>query len=594
MSGAARFRGLAAAAILLAAGTAAAQDPCGGLRLRDVASEAGLAFVHDRGGRGERHLPETMGSGAAWLDADADGRLDLYVVQSGPFPPDGSATAANRLFRNRGDGTFEDVTAGSGADDRGYGQGVLSADLDGNGHPDLYVCNFGPDVLLLNRGDGTFEDRTAGSGLGLDGWSSSAAAADYDGDGDLDLYVTRYVEYDPADAVFCGDVETGLRRYCDPTLFPGATDRLYRNEGGGRFTDVTAEAGIGDADGKGLGVVFTDLDGDRRPDLYVANDITINLLFRNRGDGTFEAASLLSGAGLNADGKAEAGMGVEAGDVDGDGDPDLLVSNFDVETNTLYRNLGGMRFEDVSAPSGFGAPSFNLLGFGTALADLDRDGDLDLYVTNGHIFERPKREGIGYAQPDLLMLGDGAGGFRPAGCGLEALEPRVGRGLAAGDYDDDGDLDLVVINSGGPLQLLQSSGVRGEWIGLRLRGEGANLEAVGAEVTLIGGSGRQRRWVQAGGSYQSTHDRRLLFGLRAGDTVERIEIAWPSGVTTALKRPATGAYLDVSREGTLGAAAAGPAERAPGSPRVPVPLVASLAVVLLGTALAWWWLRGRR
>ncbi len=528
---------------------AADGELCGGLWLRDVAAESGLEFDHATGAVGAKHLPETMGAGLAWFDYDLDGRLDLYVVQSGPFPPSGAAAARNRLFRNLGGGRFAEVTDAAGAGDPGYGQGVVAADVDGDGFVDLYVSNFGPDVLLRNRGDGTFVDDTSRAGLGLSGWSASAAFGDADRDGDLDLYVTRYVEYDPALDVFCGDPESGRRRYCDPTLFRGATDRYYRNLGRGRFEVATDDAGFGEADGKGLGVVFTDLDGDGFPDVYVANDLTINLLYHNRGDGTFEAQSLISGAGLNRDGKAEAGMGLAVGDVDGDGDPDLMVSNFDVETNTLYENLGRLEFRDVAAESNFGPPSFNLLGFGLILGDLDLDGDLDAYTANGHIFERPNRDTTAYAQPDLLLLGDGEGGFRPAVCGPAFDSRYVGRGLAAADYDDDGDLDIAVVNNGGPLQLLRNDGPRREWLGVSLTGRPPNTEAVGARVSVDSGSRTQVRWVQAGQSYVSSNDRRLLFGFVAGETPRKVTIDWPDGSSAAIEAPDSRRYLHV-RQGS--------------------------------------------
>jgi enediyne biosynthesis protein E4 len=523
---------------------------CRAVPFTETAAAAGIDFVHRRGESGDKQLPETMGAGVAWLDFDGDGWLDLYAVQSGPFPPAGDPGAANRLFRNRGDGTFEDWTDRAGVGHRGYGQGVLAADLDGDGSTDLYLTDFGPDAFLRNRGDGTFADATAAAGLGAGGWSSSAAAADADGDGDLDLYVARYLVYDPAADVFCGDAETGERSYCDPSIFAGAGDLFYRNRGDGTFADATAAAGLGGAQGRGLGVVFSDLDGDGRPDLYVANDLTLNLLFRNRGDGTFEDLSLVSGAAVDRAGKPEAGMGIGVGDFDGDGDPDLVVTNFDVETNDLYDNLGGMQFEDRSAASGFGPPSFNLLGFGVAVADFDLDGDLDAFVADGHIFERPRRDNVRYAQPELLLAGDGRGRFRAETCAAGAGGLTVGRGLAAADYDGDGDPDLALAASGGPLALLRND-VRGRpWLGVVLRGRGANPQAVGARAVLTTTGGRrQSRWVLAGDSYQSTSDRRLLFAWPDGDQPAALTVTWPSGETLRLAAPAAGRYLVVGPPG---------------------------------------------
>jgi hypothetical protein len=551
---------------LLAAPAGAADSPACGLH--DVAEAAGLSFVHDRGTSAGKHLAETMGAGAAWLDYDGDGWLDLYVVQSGPFPPAGTRPpgAANRLFRNLGPAgagagrrlAFEDVTERAGVGDRGYGMGATAADVDGDGDTDLYVTNYGPDVLYENRGDGTFADATAAAGLGLDGWSSSAAFADADGDGDLDLYVTRYVDYPPERDLFCGDPETGERRYCDPSLFDGATDRFYLNRGpsgeAGTFDDATAAAGLSGANGRGLGVVFTDLDGDGRPDLYVANDETLNFLFRNRGPGaggavSFEDLSLLSGTAVNMEGKPEAGMGVVAADFDTDGDPDLAVTNFDVETNTYYENLGEMQFADRSAATGFGVPSFNHLGFGMVTTDLDGDGDLDVYVANGHIFERPNRPEIGYAQRDQVLLGDGRGRFRELRC--PSLEARlfVGRGLAAGDPDRDGDPDLAIVNNGGPLQLLASDlpGLAAGALGVRLRGAGGNPEAVGAAVTLVTSAARRTRWLTAGDSYQSSSERAVLFAVPDGETVTALEVRWPSGERQRIVAPPAGVHLRIDR-----------------------------------------------
>ncbi len=545
----------------LAAGAQPAESPACGLV--DVAAEAGLDFVHDRGTSPRKHLAETMGAGVAWLDYDGDGWQDLYVVQSGPFPPDGSAGAANRLYRNLGPGAggvprFEDVTGRAGVGDRGYGMGATPADVDGDGDLDLYVTNYGDDVFYRNRGDGTFEDATAAAGLATAGWSSSAAFADADLDGDLDLYVARYVLFPIDHDPFCGDPETGERRYCDPAMFEGANDVFYRNrgpgEGLGTFEDATAAAGLSGANGRGLGVLFVDLDDDGAPDLYVANDETINFLFRNRsadGDGeaagAFEDLSLLSGTAVNADGKPEAGMGLLAADFDTDGDPDLAVTNFDVETNTYYENLtespGAMQFADRSAPNGFGVPSFNFLGFGIVPADLDGDGDLDVYVANGHIFERPGRPEIGYAQRDQVLLGDGRGRFVELRCPVLEASPRVGRGLAAADADRDGDPDLAVSNNGGPLQLLASDlpGLAGGAIAVEAGVPGAvvTLEVADGD----GGSERRTRWVTAGDSYQSASAPTVLFALGPGETARAVEVRWPDGAVTRVAEPPAGRSL---------------------------------------------------
>ncbi len=545
------FRSLedAAAAQAARAGTPLS---CRLVVLREVAAASGIDFRHRSGASPAKHLPETMGAGLAWLDYDGDGWLDLYLVQSGSFPPAGGAEAGNRLFRNRGADAsgrarFEAVAGDAGAGDRGYGQGALAVDLDGDGDTDLLVTNFGRDALLWNRGDGSFE--AAGLPGAPEGWSTSAAAADGDGDGDLDLYVARYVEYDPQEPIFCGDAESGRREYCDPSLFLGAPDLYFENRGagaaGGRpaFAERAREAGLTDPQGKGLGVLFSDLDADRRPEVYVANDQTVNLLFRNAGGGRFEDVSLVSGTAVNRDGLAEAGMGLALGDADGDGDPDLAVTNFDFETNTFYRNLGGLAFEDDSAETGFGPPALNLLGFGIAAADLDLDGDLDYYVANGHVFEHPPRKSATYEQPSLVLAGDGRGRFTAETCPVYGERPGLGRGLAAADYDNDGDPDLAAQNNDRPLALLENAARTGRWVGVALRGEGGNRDGIGAVVRLRTSAGTQTRWVVAGDSYLSSSDKRVLFALPVGAAAEALEIEWPSGRRQRLLAPPLGSYL---------------------------------------------------
>lgn len=540
--------------LLLSVTTAALAEGDCPLRWTDVAARAGTHFEHETGARGDKHLPETMGAGVAWLDFDGDGWLDLYAVQSGPYPGDGSSGARNALWRGLGDGRFVRVAGAGGADDPGYGQGVVVADADGDGFPDLFVANDGPDAFLRNQGNGTFAEATVsvfGSGT-LGGWSSSAAFGDLDHDGDLDLYIARYLQYDPSHDRFCGDFDRGERAYCGPELFAGAPDAVWRNAGKGRFEEATQVLGSAGATGKGLGALVVDLDADGQTEIYVANDQTVNLLFQGQPSGRFEDVSFLSGAGVNQQGQPEAGMGVAVGDVDGDGLPDLAVTNFDVETNTLYRNLGDLQFDDASVASGFGQPSFNRLGFGLVLADFDLDGALDAYVANGHVRVKPRREQVTHAQPDLVLLGDGGGRFRSAECALAGLPALVGRGLAWADYDADGDPDLALSNSGGPLQLLrndtlEANGAKGKnsgkpWLGVRLVGRGANTQAVGAVVRVRDRGGRsQSRWITAGDSYQSSSAKHALFGLAAEPT--ELEVVWPSGAKTLLRAPPVRQYV---------------------------------------------------
>lgn len=523
---------------------------CSPAQFVEVAAALGVDFVHDRGATENRHNPETMGSGVAWLDYDGDGWWDLYAVQSGPFPPNQSPKSANRLFRNLGGEGFADVTEATRAGDRGYGQGAVAGDYDGDGDSDLYLTNYGRDSLLANLGDGRFEDATESAGLGVDGWSSSAALGDADRDGDLDLYVVRYLQHDPANEPFCAHPETGQRDYCDPGVFRGIDDRYYRNLGDGRFEDATLEAGFETAVGKGLGVLFVDLNDDLWPEVYVANDMTINLLFVNQQDGTFQDLSLLSGSGVSREGALEGGMGVALGDVDEDGDADITVANYDVQTNTLYLNQGGLQFEDVSALSGFGVPSFNQVGFGNTFSDFDRDGHLDAFVSNGHTTERPFRENITYAQLDLLLLGNGAGRFT-RGCLVEEQRGDVGRGLAVADFDNDGDPDLAVQRSGGPMALFQNQAKDGSWLGLQLRGRPGNTEAIGAVVRLRTAERQQSRWVIAGSSYQSSSDLRVLFGAPRDSALLEVEVLWPSGRRQRLLTPPVDRYLTLADPGEL-------------------------------------------
>ena len=407
---------------------------------------------------------------------------------------------------------------------------------------DIYLANYGEDRLLMNLGNGRFADRTAGAGLGADGWASAAALGDVDRDGDLDLYLTRYVEHNPADEPFCANPRTGERWYCGPSVFVGIPDVFYRNQGDGTFVDATDAAGLGGADGKGLGVLIVDLDGDQWPDIYVANDMTFNLLFVNQGDGTFEDLSLISGTAVSREGLPEGGMGVAVGDVDGDLDPDMAVANFDVQTNTLYINQGEFYFEDVSAASGFGVPSFNYVCFGLVLSDFNRDGHLDFFVGTGHTTETPTRVNVVYEEPDVLVLGDGKGGFSGPECPLPIDEPSVSRGVAFADYDNDGDVDLAIQRSGKPLSVLRNDTTAGSWLGLQLRSDSANVDGVGARVILRTSHGDQARWVLAGDSYQSSSDRRLLFGFDPKAEILELDILWPSGRRQRISGPPAERY----------------------------------------------------
>jgi hypothetical protein len=473
-----------------------------------------------------------MSGGVGLLDYDGDGWLDVYCVQGGPLIPSISRPSpGDRLFRNQGDGTFADASEASGvsAMTRGYGHGVAVGDYDGDGHPDLFITRFGSYALYHNRGDGTFEDRTDSAGLGGErGWPTSAAFADVDGDGDLDLYVCHYLRWDRANPTRCHDPESKRPTYCEPKAFAAEPDRLFRNEGG-RFVDVTAESGIVDVDGRGLGVVAADLDGDGRIDLFVANDTTANFAFFNQGGGRFVELGLDAGLAANADSGLLAGMGVACGDLDGDGRPDLAVTNFYNESTTLYQNLGGRFFTDRSRAVGLAAPSKYLLGFGVAFLDVDNDGFLDLATANGHVNDfRPL---FPYPMPAQLFKGNSKGRLADvtALSGAPWNTPRVGRGLAVGDLDNDGRLDLLIVSLGEPLALFHNETNGGHFLTLELEGTASGSDAVGARVVVTSGGARQTAWRLGGGSYLSASDPRIHFGLGSHETAERVEVHWPSG-----------------------------------------------------------------
>jgi hypothetical protein len=516
----------AAAAVSVAAGE--------GQRFSDAAGSAGIRFQHRDGGSGRKYMVETMGSGVCWFDADGDGRPDLYFPNGQPLPGhDGRGDFSSRLFRNRGDGSFEDATRRAGVGEPGYAMGCAAGDIDGDGDLDLFVSAFGPDRLYVNRGGGVFEDGASAWGLGDPRWAASAAFADYDRDGDLDLYVTHYVAFTLENHKYCGERRPGYQAYCHPDEYDGVADTLYRNEGG-RFADVTRQAGVHNPAGKGLGVVWSDFDDDGDPDLYVANDRTANFLYRNNGDGTFTDVGVEAGVAFGEDGQAQAGMGTDAGDYDGDGDFDLVVTNLDLENNNLYRNNADGTFSDMAYAAGVGEPSYLKVGFGADLLDYDNDGDLDFVVVNGHIIDNIHlyRDRLTHAQTPLVMENVGRGRFadRTASLGPDLQTPKVSRGLAAADYDADGDLDLAVSRCNQEASLYRNDGgSRQRWIQLDLRSAGPNRFAVGARVEVRAGERRQAEEVRAGNSYLSQGDRILHFGLGEAERAEEVRVRWPSG-----------------------------------------------------------------
>ena len=517
------------------------------VRFTDVTAACGLDFRMHSGSQVKNYIIESKGGGGAFLDYDGDGWLDIYLVNGSRLEgyPDSAAAPTNALYRNMGDGTFANYTRTAGVGDAGWGMGCAAADYDGDGDLDLYVTNYGPNVLYRNEGNGQFRDLGKVAGVDLAGWSTSATFGDYDRDGDLDLYVAQYLQFAPEHVPPRGGMWKGVLVFAGPLGLPGAQDVLYRNEGNGQFRDVTRQARAGQFEPTyGLSALFCDYDQDGDPDLYVANDSAPNFLYRNEGNGQFRDVGVEAGAALSAEGGAQAGMGIAYGDYDGDGDGDFLVTHFEDDYNTLYGNQGDGRFAVVSAAAGLAEPSLPHLAFGTCFLDYDNDQDQDLFVANGHVYPQIRHlNPDGYAEPNQLFANQGpAGAYRFAEVAAgDVSRPAVSRGAAKGDYDNDGDVDVLVFNLDGPPQLLRNDGGnQRNWLSLRLVGGG-----LGAKIAVSSGGVEQTTELVSGGSFLSHSDGRVHFGLGFNQAADWIEIRWPSGRVQRLEDVAANQFLVV-------------------------------------------------
>jgi enediyne biosynthesis protein E4 len=502
----------------------------------------GLVFTHHNGATGQYYMPELMGAGVALLDYDGDGDLDVFLVESGSIGGAAAGSGTSRLFRNdlsvgaggRRTLRFTDVTSRAGIGWRAYGMGTAVADYDNDGDLDLFLTSFGPDALYRNNGDGTFTDVTAAAGVSDPLWSTSAAFLDYDRDGDLDLFVANYLDFAVTDNKICSDA-LGARDYCGPRAYRPVPDRLYRNDGQGRFTNVTEAAGIARADGPGLGVSAGDYNGDGWLDLYVANDATANQLWINRRDGTFADEGVLSGAALNAAGNPEGSMGIASGDADNDGDEDLFVTNIIGETFALYENDGKANFEDARSRWGLAQPTASFTGFGTEWIDYDNDSALDLFATNGavNVVESQRGQPSPFRMKNLLFHNGGTRRFANVSgeAGPAFALDHVGRGAAFGDLDNDGDTDIVVTNNNGPVRLLLNEAARGaHWVQIRLQQDGGNRDGLGAWIGVERAK-QPTLWrrIRTDGSYLSAGDVRGHFGLGSSASVGGVVVRWPDG-----------------------------------------------------------------
>ena len=535
-------------AVLLAL-QAAAPKP---VAFENIAAAAGVTFTHINGASADKYLVETMGSGALFFDYDNDGWIDLFLVDGGSIADNAvSARARHRLFRNAGKGVFKDATESSGIRHQEYGMGACAGDVDNDGRIDLYITNYGPNVLYRNGGNGVFTDVTRAAGVGLAGWSTSCAFLDIDGDGDLDLFVTNYLDAPKTNNRFCGDPQRRIRVYCHPLVYPAVANVLYRNDGKGAFTDVSAETGLNKYLGNGLGVAVGDYDDDGRPDVFVANDSVPNFLFHNEGGGRFTEIGLLAGVAVARDGKPRAGMGTEFADYNGDGRLDLVVTNHEFETTSLFRNDGGSSFVDTTLDAGISSATLPFVGFGVGFFDFDNDADLDLSIVNGHVIDNTAlfRAGSTHAQRKLLFLNTNGRRFaeisQQSGSGF--AKDGVGRTLIGGDIDNDGDIDLLVTNNGGAAEILRNTGGNARnAVEIRVVGTRSNRDGLGARLTITAGGRTQVREIKSGSSYLGQNDLRAHVGLGEAARIDRIDVRWPAGQTESIRDVAANQVVTVT------------------------------------------------
>jgi hypothetical protein len=531
-------------ALLAVAAGGVSTAPSPEVQFTDATKAAGIAFTHANSATPSKYLVETMGGGVALFDYDNDGRLDVFFTNGAkiedPMPRDGRPDKSdpvywNRLYHQRADGAFEDVTEKAGVNGRAqnrYGMGAAVGDYDNDGYDDLYVTNYGANTLYRNNGDGTFADVTARAGVAAGGWSASAGFVDYDNDGQLDLFVTRYLDWSFEKNRYCGEKKPGYRAYCHPDNFEPIPNVLFRNNGDGTFTDVSTKAGIASAPGKGLGVAFADYDDDGWVDAYVANDSFPCFLFRNSGKGTFSEEGLIAGVALNEDGKTFAGMGADFADYDNDGRPDVFVTDLSNERYRLFRHNGDGSFRDATHASGVGGATLAFSGWSTRFLDYDNDGWKDIFVAQGHVMDTIEKTSpnLRYLQPPLLLRNQ-SGRFVRVLAGEPFKKEWAGRGAAFGDLDNDGDVDAVLSNVGQPAVVLRNEGGNNNgWLGIRMVGRASNRDGIGARVTVVSASGlTQHATVTTAVGYLSASDSRLIVGLGVDATAKLVEIKWPSG-----------------------------------------------------------------